>query len=406
MSRSRRNSLLALLAAVLLLACALPLGTATASPVGTRVVNGKAAPPSSFPYLAFVFFREGSDGEACSGTVVSSSLVLTAAHCVLDERTGIPRSAAGFRVITGTVDWESGERVVSTVSAVSIDPEYTPSGEHANWADAALLRLSQPIAAPPVKLATTEAWAAGTNALFAGWGKLEPSQSGPSTSLRYSGTTIQPASYCDSQAMHFDPAGQLCVLDTDPPYASACHGDSGGPLVIADPGEVSEPLEIGIASYSVSEGCDPRRPQYFTRADLVAPWVAGEIGMLAPAPVAPTLPSLGRRRAKSYARAALAEAFGGGFEARSGYSSDCEAIEASRRVCAVSWRGGRFRYAGRVTVFYAFESNKLVWDATVKVKRKRAPGPAAAVARSRPVTGVRAPEGRRSHPRRLRSRGA
>jgi hypothetical protein len=416
MSRPLRIPVVVL--AALLLAASTAAATATAAPAATTsVVNGEQAVRASFPSLAFVYFREGSEGEACSGTVVAGNVILTAAHCVLDEERGILRSPAGFRVVTGNVEWESSERVVSSVSAVAIDPEYTPSGENAHWADAAVLQLSHAITAPPVKLAGSEVWAPGTGAMIVGWGKLSPGPGGPASVLHYGPTTVQSAAYCGSRASHFHADGQVCVLDAAAPYDSVCNGDSGGPLLIADPGAPTEPLEIGIASYIVSESCSPSSPQYFTRADLVAPWVAAEIAAFAPPPgaapelvastaTAPTLPRLGRRRAKSFARAALAKSFGGRFEGRRGYSSDCEAIEAAKRACAVSWSGGSFRYAGWVTVFYALESNQLVWRYTMRVKRKRDPRPAASRARSRSAAGAHGRSGRRSHPRRPRSHSA
>lgn len=416
MSRPHRIPLIVSVAlAALVCVAALGPASASAAPAATNVVNGAQAVHGSFPYLAFVYFSEGEEGEACSGTVVSSNVVLTAAHCVLDEELGVLRSPAGFRVVTGNVEWEASERVVSTVSAVAVHPEYAPSGEDAHWADAAVLQLSRPIAAPPVKLAGSEVWAPGTGAQIAGWGKLNPAQAGPSAALHYGGTAVQSAAYCGSKASHFHAGGQLCVLDaaaTD----SACSGDSGGPLLIVNPGTSGEPLEIGIASYVVSESCAPTSPQYFTRADLVAPWVGAEIATLAAPPGAapaatptaavPALPRLGRKLAKGYARAALSKAFGVSFDGGRGYRSDCEAIEAAKRACEVSWRGGSFRYAGWVTVFYTLESNQVVWRYTMRVKRSAALRPAAARRKSRSAAGAHGRSGRRPHPHRPRSRSA
>jgi secreted trypsin-like serine protease len=371
MSRPLRIPLVLVSLTALLLAASLSPGVALAAGARASVVAGDQAVRGSLP---FVYFRQGGEAEACSGTVVASNVVLTAAHCVVDG-SGAPRPPAAFRVVTGEVDWEAGDRVLSTVAAVAVDPEYAASGERANWADAAVLQLSHPVAAPPVRLAGGEAWAAGGAALIAGWGKLDPAEAGPAATLHYGTTAIQPAELCAGQADHFDPAGQLCVLDAADRATSACNGDSGGPLLVVAPGTADEPLQIGIASYSSSDSCDPGSPQYYTRADLVAPWVAAEVGSLAPAvaTAAPvTLPRLGNRRAKALARAALAEAFGGGFERGRDYSSGCEAIEPSKRTCAVSWRGGRVRFAGSVTVYYALQADSVVWRYAMRVKRTRA----------------------------------
>jgi secreted trypsin-like serine protease len=371
---ARTRLLLAALAALLFVALLGPGAAAAAPTAKASVVAGDQAAHGSFPYLAFVYFRDGGEAEACTGTVVASNVVLTAAHCVVDGA-GAPRPATVFQVVTGDVDWEGGDRELSTVSAVVVHPEYAPGGERGNWADVAVLQLSQPVSAPPVRLAT-EASTSGSAALIAGWGKLSPAQPGPAATAHFATTTVQPAGFCAEQADHFDPAGQLCVLDTADGAHSACSGDSGGPLLVVAPGTADEPLEIGIASFSASDSCAPSSPQYYTRADLVAPWVAAEVAALAPATAsavaAATLPRLGKRRARTLARAALAEAFGAGFERGSGYSSECEAVEASKRACAVSWHGGRIRFAGWVTVYYALEANKVVWRYSMRVKRTRA----------------------------------
>jgi secreted trypsin-like serine protease len=371
--------MLAVLAALLLGAAAPAAAGATMA--ATSVVGGEQAAPGTFPYLAFVVFREGSLAEACSGTVVSSNVILTAAHCVVDEERGVVRPAAGFRVVTGNVEWGSPERVVSAVSAVAVYPDYAWSGEYSHWGDAAVLELSQPIAAPAVKLAGGEAWAAGSAALMAGWGKTAASQPGASAVLHYGETRVQPPSYCAGRAAHFHAEAQLCVLDPGH-VRSACSGDSGGPLLVVAAGTTGEPLEIGIASFIVNGGCSPSSPQYYTRADLVAPWVAAQVAAAAPPPTpppaaaaqapaapAPALPQLGDAAAKGYVRTALAGALGPAFRHRRGYRVSCEALEAAKRSCNVSWSGGRFAYAGWVTVFYALESSRVVWRDSYRVRR-------------------------------------
>ena len=374
MSWPPRIQLLLAALAVLLFAALLGPGAAAAASAKASVVAGDQAVRGSFPYLAFIYFHDEGEAEACSGTVVSSNVVLTAAHCVLDGA-GAPRPVATFRVVTGEVDWEAGDRVLSKVAALAVHPEYDPRGERADWADVAVLQLSRPISAPPVRLAS-EPPAPGTASLIAGWGKLAADQPGPAATLHYGTTTVQPADFCAGQASQFDPTGQLCVLDTTDQAHSACNGDSGGPLLVVAPGSVDEPLEIGIASFGASDSCAPSSPQYYTRADLIAPWVAAEVAALAPpaaSVAAATLPRLGKRRAKALARAALAEAFGAGFVRGSGYSAECDAIAASKRACAVSWQGSRVRFAGWVTVFYALEANKVVWRYAMRVKQTRPP---------------------------------
>ncbi|HEY1853923.1 MAG TPA: serine protease [Solirubrobacterales bacterium] len=375
MARPRIQRLLpAAFAAVLLLGALLP-ASAGATTASASVVGGEGAVRGSFPYLAFVIHGEGGSAEACTGTVVSSNVVLTAAHCVVDEEGGTLYPASGFQVVTGSVRWSASERVVSSVSSVAVFPEYTPSGEYAHWGDAALLELSKPIAAPAVRLASAEAWAPGSAALITGWGKTASSQAGAASLLHDAETVVQPASVCGAGANHFHAEGQLCVADPEG-ARSACNGDSGGPLLVVAPGSASEPLEIGVASFIADAGCSPSSPQYYTRADLIEPWVAAQVAAVAPPPgqapatdSAPAkLPRLGESTAERFVRTALRRDLGRRFERRSGYRVACEPLEAAKRSCKVSWDGGRFAYAGWVTVFYAFESNRAVWRHSYRVK--------------------------------------
>ena len=376
MSRPRHTSHLPLLALAAVLVALLGPGTAFGASATTSVVDGEQAARGSFPYLAFVYFREGASSEACTGTVVSSNVILTAAHCVVDEEHGTLRSPAGFRVITGNVEWGASERVVSTISSLAVHPDYAWSGDYAHWADAAVLELSQPIAAPAVRLASSEAWSTGDPALIAGWGKESPAASGPAAVLHYGTTAIQPADYCGDQASHFHADGQLCVLDPGG-QRSACSGDSGGPLLVVGPGSSGEPLEIGIASFAVGSDCAAASPQYYTRADLISPWVAEQVALVAPPPGASiqvaalpaTLTRLGAAAAKGYVRTALAQALGARFEHRTAYRVSCEAIEAARRACAVGWGNGPYLYSGWVTVYHALEANQVVWRYGYKVTR-------------------------------------
>lgn len=403
MSRPRLSKLLLAALAVLLLGAALS-PVASASSASVSVVNGQPAAHGTFPYLAFVYFRAAGEAEACTGTVVASDLVLTAAHCVLDEALGAPRPPAGFRVVTGSVDWQAGERAISTVVAVAIHPDYAPSGDRSHWADAALLQLSRSVAAPPVKLAGAEAWGPGSEAMVAGWGALGAGQAVPS-GLHYASTTVLSAADCGAVASQFDPSGELCVRDLATGASAACTGDSGGPLLVVDPAS-EEPLEIGIASFAVSDSCDPGSPQYYTRADLVAPWVAAEAAALTPpGGVAASLPRLGRRTAKGYARVALRRDYGGSFDRADAYRAKCEALEPSKRACAVSWDGGAFHYGGWVTVYYALESNRVVWRYALRVRRT-ALRPGGDRPRSRSAAGARGRSGPPQLPRRSPSRSA
>ncbi len=345
--------------------------TATAH---TSVINGLEATPGSFPYMAAVEFWNGSEGDLCSGTVVSNNVVLTAAHCVLNETFTVLHNPSNFTVITGNVDWASSERTVSSVTRVAVDPNFaylTPSYTPAR-ADVAVLGLSTPISAPAVRLATSQVWSAGTGAVMAGWGRTVANGTAVET-LHVGEAAVQSAGYCASEFSHFDSSSMLCVLDYPKYRYAICHGDSGGPLLMIAPGTTNEPLEIGIASFGGAE-CPTDSPQYYTRADSVAAWVNKKISEWAPPPPppppppAPTppaetkLPTMTSTEAKALVRQELTEDLGARFRRRRGYQVSCKRIAAAKQECEVSWSHGPNDYYGWITVYYLLEHGEVLWN--------------------------------------------
>lgn len=362
-----------------------PAALAAQNGPATSVINGQEAAVGSFPYMAFVVFSNSEVTEVCSGSVVSTNVVLTAAHCVMNETFNVLRNPANFQVVTGNVDWASPSRTVSTVNKVAVDPNlaWTIPGYLAVRGDAAVLGLSAPIIAPPVKLATGQTWNTGTGAVLAGWGLTTAFGSIPET-LRVGEAVIQSPEYCKGKSPHFESAWVLCVQDYPNARYSVCHGDSGGPLLTTGP--AGEALEIGIASYGSSEECSPSTPQYFTRADAVAPFVAQKVTEWAPpppvqpttpttnpapstsvprstpAPAMPALPIMSRTQATAYATRALQLALGGRFRGHSRYRVSCTGASRSQQYCSVAWTRGSKRYWGTVTPYYLFEGGELIWS--------------------------------------------
>jgi trypsin len=251
------------------------------------VIGGTQAAPGTWPFMAFVANLQSST--ACSGTVVSAMLVLTAAHCAEDISNGTTVPAAAFRVVTGALDWtNNGTGQVLSVSRVLIDPTFDAATLDN---DAALLVLAVPTRAPAIGLAgpsETSQLTAGTSAEIAGWGYTYGSETTPPASLYWASTVVQSTAYCTRQetldGVLYDPAENICAVD-DPSFAvAACHGDSGGPLVAtaAD----GAPVEIGITSHG-DPNCNAAYPSVFTRADSVSGWVSQWISQT-PAPAALT----------------------------------------------------------------------------------------------------------------------
>jgi secreted trypsin-like serine protease len=368
-----RRGILAALACLLLVGAAAP--AAGASSAHSSVIGGSVAGHGTFPYMAFVVREEGAEVGLCSGTVVSSNLILTAAHCVVDAEHGQIRDPSTYAVVTGNVEWASPERVVSAVTQIVVNPNYAYAGEFQFWGDAALLQLATPISSPAIRLATSEIWQPGTSAEVAGWGRTSPDQVGPPAQLHYAPTVVQSTEYCKSKlGTHFHPVGELCAVNPPSYGAGTCHGDSGGPLLALQPG-TSEIIEIGITSFG-EEDCATTSPSVFTRADFVSTWASNRINELTPsAPkatpaltpklttvAAPPLRRLTSKTAKMLAREALTSGLRSRFVHRGAYKIACAEVESTKQKCSVSWWSGPNDYWGTVTIYYLLEAGRQVWS--------------------------------------------
>lgn len=243
------------------------------------VIGGALAEPGAFPWMAFVLDDKGEEAIACSGTVVAPNLVLTAAHCAVNLETRVTNEAAGYRVVTGSVNWASPtERQLSRVSQVLVYPRFNAGRNSNGFGDAALLVLSTPTTAPAIQLATSaeaKRVHTGTRALIAGWGDTYYGQKEPTESLMWARTVVE-GKQCEGLK------GRICAIDFPKFKSGVCHGDSGGPLLSAAP-HGHGMIEIGITQAVFGE-CSTRRPGVFTSANRIAPWVDRWITTLDPPP--------------------------------------------------------------------------------------------------------------------------
>jgi len=248
-----------------------PAGDA-AAPAQASVVGGKVAAPGRYPWMAFVVdFLDEEEAIVCSGTVLAPRVVLTAGHCVVDEHSRALNDPAGYTVVTGVVNWTDPERQVSEVARLIPYPAFASGKGRDGFGDAALLVLATPTTVPSISIARRRSDARflrlGTRARVAGWGNTYYEQTEPTESLMWAKTVVE-SSRCEGLW------GRICAIDFPKVASGVCSGDSGGPLFVGRKGQGW--LQIGIAE-AVFGRCTTRRPQLFTRTDLLAKWIRGRI---------------------------------------------------------------------------------------------------------------------------------
>lgn len=271
--------------------------SAEAAPrIRPSIVGGQPADIAQAPWQALMTIK---GNEVCGASYLSSTWLLTAAHCV-DE--GVTPQAV--QVFTGIsrLSQRSPSSLVP-VGQILVNPAWTPS---TNDNDVALIRLDRPLTpsatVQPIRLPEGQsagAWpAAGTPARLFGWGtQTEGGQ--PSEVLRRGDMQILAGPGSGACGAYGDAFHANTMICAGGPGSSvdACQGDSGGGLVVDVNGT---PVLAGVTS--TGNGCGvPEFPGVYARVTNYLPWIASNVGTFGMAPSSPggvTATALGKGKVK------------------------------------------------------------------------------------------------------------
>jgi trypsin len=283
--RPRLIALVALAAGALLV----PASAAAQSnrSVQPKIVGGSTASISQYPWQAAVMI----DGEqVCGGSLLTSRIVVTAAHCVFDTDPDCgPFSAAGrppvctalfdpggdgtskldpddVSVILGHTTISSGVGSASPVIGVSSQSNYDPNyqGDEVPRFDVGYLVLASTSAQTQIKIADSSArslWLPGSPVDISGWGTTSDSPiANTQDTLRATTVNVVDDPSCASDyGADFDAGTMVCAAA---PGRDTCAGDSGGPLQAPLPGGGYR--LVGITGWG--NGCArPGFPGVYTR---------------------------------------------------------------------------------------------------------------------------------------------
>jgi len=170
----------------------------------------------------------------CTGTVVSPTTVLTAAHCFYG-------GVSSIQIVT-TV---KGKQYTIPARSYTIHPQFGASG-NVMFNDIAIVRASQRLSAPSSPILLSRSPAEHEDSLVAGYGQTE--NDGPAQANVYAGRAIVD-----------DVSDNHIYIDYTQSQAHPCKGDSGGALFIANGSGIAIVGVVSQSDPSVDEEdvCEP-----------------------------------------------------------------------------------------------------------------------------------------------------
>ena len=209
-----------------------------------RIINGKRAQISQYPWLASLFIASVNDpqsGGGCGGSLIASRWVLTAAHCFLTEDGNAVSEGVAARTTvtlntTNINESISSNAIVSSASRVIVHPNYNPnktSSQNTHDFDIALVELSTSVSITPVRL-YTGALPTGMPTIVAGWGATKGDGTSSSDDLLATQLLVSKPAVCSAAHEGSITSNMLCAGGyTSSDTSDTCQGDSGGPLFIS-----------------------------------------------------------------------------------------------------------------------------------------------------------------------------
>ena len=216
------------------------------------------APPSSYPYMAFISIQH-LQGEvySCGATLITPSVLLTAAHCI-DDTPANPVTNIVVKLGVTNVLTSAGE--VWQATDWFAHPAYNST---TYWNDIACIVIGGLSSYAPVTLDWGgRATDVGNAVVAIGFGQTLPvsydyywDYSPSSPTLQRVKEGILDMAWCGSRSNPVSGSYQLCVGDLSGGRGT-CYGDSGGPILstISDASnEWRTGAQVGIVSYG--RGC-------------------------------------------------------------------------------------------------------------------------------------------------------
>ena len=260
----------------------------------TKIVNGQEVERGSWPFIVTLLNADKGasypERQMCGGSVLSATRVLTAAHCVVNEKGDA--LLEGLQVIVGEHDLNSmdgPERLVN-VNCIKKHPKYNhKTGEF----DFAILEVDDMqldgnersvVCLPGLNEHVKPMNGKGQQQCYvAGWGNTDYDSGDPSEKLLSVRLDVFTDAYCKANSKHnfnefvkgWMPAdgSSFCAGRRDVKKDS-CQGDSGGPMVCVVNGVA---IQYGVVSWGI-ECANKNYPGLYGMVAAEINWITTAVG--------------------------------------------------------------------------------------------------------------------------------
>lgn len=244
-----------------------PFSSTTSGQSG-RIVGGEIAEPNAHPYQVGLLMAFATGTGLCGGSVLNSRNILTAAHCL--QGSSSTQVVMGAHQIT-TVEPNQQRQTVQAAD-YRLHADYNPENLQN---DIAILHLpneatlNEFVAATVLPTTLASDLFVGEQATISGWGRTSDAIQGTSPVLRFVTQPVITNAVCAATYGGVIIPSTICIATSG--GRSACNGDSGGPLTIQREGQT---IQIGIAVFVSSSGCEAGLPGGFARVTSFLDWIA------------------------------------------------------------------------------------------------------------------------------------
>lgn len=216
----------------------------------SKIIGGVKSSPGAWPSTVALLDtakldRGNFQAQFCSGTIIASKWVLTAAHCVVDSDTGKLDEASSIKVLVGTSDLGNGGRR-EDIKRIIVHPNYNDQKDDA---DIALLELVYDSGIRTIPVSGDNA-PTGLLATVVGWGTTDKDAEYFPKDLHELELPIVSQSVCEGIYGTTEFTPNMICAGYSQGGKDTCKSDSGGPLMGIQYGKY---VQVGITSWGI--GC-------------------------------------------------------------------------------------------------------------------------------------------------------